>query len=139
MNINIEEMLKGADKNADFLSFLSAISSQNKSSNKKKKSKKEEIVCIEEEEDESIEKNNIVVMDSDDEKEEEEKESSTDDSDEDDEQEDDDEDEEDLTENTMFNVLSNFLVDEQGNNIATSLSNIAYELHKINSYLKSKE
>jgi hypothetical protein len=59
---------------------------------------------------------------------------------EDDEDDDDNEDDEDfadgLTDIGLYNVLGNFLVDEDGNSIATSLSNIAKELGKLNHTLK---
>jgi hypothetical protein len=38
---------------------------------------------------------------------------------------------------SLYHILSNFLVDDEGNNIATSLSNIAVELHKLNKNIKS--
>ena len=66
-----------------------------------------------------------------------ESESDSDDSDEsDDETEDNDVDPEGLTDVGLYNVLGNFLLDEDGNSIAVSLSNIAKELAKLNHTLK---
>ena len=76
---------------------------------------------------------------------EEEEEDEDGDEDEDDD-EDEDGDEEDEGENdikdmiedmSLYHILSNFLADDEGNNIATSLSNIATELHKLNKNIKS--
>ena len=63
--------------------------------------------------------------------------------------EDDDEDEEDikdldiLTSEKLYNMLNTFFVDEYGVTIATSMSNISYELHNLNKnlskLLKSKK
>jgi hypothetical protein len=63
------------------------------------------------------------------------------DGDEEDEDDDDEEDDEEdfadgLTDIGLYNVLGNFLVDEDGNSIATSLSNIAKELAKLNHTVK---
>jgi hypothetical protein len=63
-----------------------------------------------------------------------------DDDDDEDYEEDDDEEEDDmpdgLTDIGLYNVLGNFLVDDDGNTIGTSLSNIAKELAKLNHSLK---
>ena len=63
-----------------------------------------------------------------------------DDEDEDDEDEDEDGNEDDdaegLTDVGLYNVLGNFLVDEEGNSVGVSLSNIAKELNKLNHVLK---
>ena len=61
-----------------------------------------------------------------------------DDSDDEDEDDDDDDDEvTGLTDMGLYNVLGNFLVDEDGNTIGMSLSNIAKELSKINHSIKN--
>lgn len=60
-----------------------------------------------------------------------------DEEDEDDDEEDDDEEDADgLTDIGLYNVLGNFMVDEDGNTIGVSLSNIAKELAKLNHTLK---
>ena len=65
--------------------------------------------------------------------------------DEDDEDEEDDDEEEDagveegFTSEDLYNVFNNFFADEYGVSIATSLSNIAFELNKLNKNLKSKK
>ena len=56
--------------------------------------------------------------------------------DDDDEEEDDDEEPEGLTDVGLYNVLGSFLMDEEGNSIGVSLSNIAKELGKLNHTLK---
>jgi hypothetical protein len=62
------------------------------------------------------------------------------DDDEDDDEEDDDDDDDDvhegLTDVGLYNVLGSFLMDEEGNSIGVSLSNIAKELGKLNHSLK---
>jgi hypothetical protein len=90
---------------------------------KKKKSKKNEVEEVSTEE----EDNDINDDDEDDDEED----------DEDDDDEDDDDDEvEGITDVGLYNVLGSFLMDEEGNNIATSLSNIAKELAKLNHHVK---
>ena len=71
------------------------------------------------------------VNDDDDEDEEEE------DDDEDEEEEDDDEEEFDPT-IIQFELLKNFLVDDEGNNVATNLGVIAHELRRLNKILSKK-
>jgi hypothetical protein len=44
-----------------------------------------------------------------------------------------------LTVDDLYNVFNNFFTDEYGVSIATSLSNIAFELNKLNKNLKSKK
>ena len=98
---------------------------------KSKKSKKEEEESVSEE-DESTEEKVDDDSDEDDDNEEE-------DDEEDDDEEDDDEEYEQhdgLTDMGLYNVLGNFLVDEEGNTIGVSLSNIAKELSKLNHILK---
>lgn len=73
-----------------------------------------------------------------------------DDDDDDDDEDDDDEDDDDevpdldiLTNEKLYNMLNTFFVDEYGVTIATSMSNISYELHNLNKnlskLLKSKK
>ena len=65
-----------------------------------------------------------------------------DDDDDDDEEDDDDDEEEDddeadgLTDIGLYNVLGNFMLDDDGNTVGVSLSNIAKELSKLNHTLK---
>jgi uncharacterized membrane protein YdbT with pleckstrin-like domain len=67
-----------------------------------------------------------------------------DEEDEEDEEDEDDEDDEDdeedaqegLTDVGLYNVLGSFLMDEEGNSIGVSLSNIAKELGKLNHSIK---
>ena len=54
----------------------------------------------------------------------------------DDDDDDDDDEAETLTDVGLFHVLRNFLTDEDGENIGTSMSNIAKELSKLNHNLK---
>ena len=83
--------------------------------------------------------------DDDDEDDEDEDDEDDDDDDEDDDEEDDEDDEEDagveegFTSEDLYNVFNNFFADEYGVSIATSLSNIAFELNKLNKNLKSKK
>jgi hypothetical protein len=66
----------------------------------------------------------------------------TDSNDSDEEEDDDDEEEEEedepegLTDVALYNVLGSFLMDEEGNSIGVSLSNIAKELGKLNHTLR---
>ena len=72
--------------------------------------------------------------------EEEEEEGDEDDEDEDEDgDEDGDEDEEFDPTIIQFELLKNFLVDEEGNNIATHLGSIAHELRRMNKVLLKKE
>jgi hypothetical protein len=140
-------------QNIDFLSFInnlqnaSAMSSRKKKSGKAKKVSKCTIKEVDDENAEECEcEEEKVDDDNDDSSSDDSEDSDNDDSEEDDDDEDDDDEDDDegeeyhpgLTEESLWNVLSNFFTDEEGNNIATSMSNIAYELHKINKYLKSK-
>lgn len=65
------------------------------------------------------------------------------DDDEDDSDEDDDDEEEDMVDENLYNLFNNFFMDENGSSVATSMSNIAYELHYLNKnlskMLKDKE
>ena len=96
---------------------------------KKKKSKKE----VEEEDDEQFDKDIVEDDDEDDE---------DDDDDEDDEDDDEDDDDEDddnadgLTDLGMYNIMGQFLVDDEGNTAGASLATIAKELGKLNHLLK---
>lgn len=130
VNTSIEDLINGAGKNIDFVSFLKTLSESPKKSSKKKT--KKETVCVEEGKD-----NIVVIDDSDKEVNDEETDEESDEDESEDEESEESEESEDETTDMLFNVLSNFLIDEQGNNIATSLTNIAYELHKLNSHLKT--
>jgi len=90
--------------------------------------------------------------DDEDDEDEEDEEDDEDDEDDDEDDEDDDEDDEDdeedeeeyageqgLTADDLYNVFNNFFTDEYGVSIATSLSNIAFELNKLNKNPKSKK
>ena len=84
--------------------------------------------------------------DDDDEDDDDEDEDEDEDDDEDDDDDDDDEDIKDLdilTSEKLYNMLNTFFVDEYGVTIATSMSNISYELHNLNKnlskLLKSKK
>lgn len=87
--------------------------------------------------------------DEDDDDEDEDDEDDEDEEDEDDEDEDDDEEDEDeedeedcdvgMSSEDLYNIFNNFFADEYGVSIATSLSNIAFELNKLNKNLKSKK
>jgi hypothetical protein len=98
---------------------------------KKKKSKKNEIEKkIEEESTDEEEDDDDDILNDEDEDE---------DEDEDDDDDDDDEDDDEaegITDVGLYNVLGSFLMDEEGNNIGTSLSNIAKELAKLNHLVK---
>ena len=158
--------------NMDFMSFINSMNKMNKSDKKKKKAKKRVIkeckisddsenvavnkdisdCCeIKEETDEDTDnscedsenkKLKKCCEDDDDDKDD-------DDEDDDDEDEDDDDDDEDikdldiLTSEKLYNMLNTFFVDEYGVTIATSMSNISYELHNLNKnlskLLKSKK
>ncbi len=65
------------------------------------------------------------------------------DDDEDDDDEDDDDDDDDDEEFDpaiiQYELLKNFLVDEEGNNVATHLGSIAHELRRLNKVLLKKE
>lgn len=109
-------------KNVDF-------DEQNKKSKKLKKKEEEK----EEEEEESVSEENESSENDDTD------EDSENDVEEDDDDEDDDEEYEQhdgLTDMGLYNVLGNFLVDEEGNTVGVSLSNIAKELAKLNHILK---
>jgi hypothetical protein len=71
---------------------------------------------------------------------EEDKEDEDDDEEEDDEDDDDEDDEDEEYDPTIiqFELLKNFLVDEEGNNIATNLGTIAHELRRLNKILSKK-
>jgi len=108
----------------DFMNFINSLQ-QTEEVQKKKKSKKIKEVVDEDTEVEKVEEDTA--------------------EDTEDDEEDDDEDDDDycdrnsgLSEETLVNIMNHFFIDEEGNNIATSLSNISSELHKINKYLKTK-
>jgi hypothetical protein len=101
------------------------------------------------EEDEEDEEDDEDEEDEDDEEDEEDDEDDEDDEEDDDGEEDEDEDEDEddeedeegggLTSEDLYTIFSNFFADEYGVSIATSLSNIAFELNKLNKNLKSKK
>lgn len=93
----------------------------------KKKSKKQKKVEVEDEEDDDTSESDEQIEDDNDD----------DDEDDDEEEEDEDNDTADaLTDMGLYNVLGNFLVDEDGNTIGASMSNIAKELSKLTHILK---
>lgn len=73
----------------------------------------------------------------DDENEENEEENEEDDEDDDDEEDEDDDEEFDPT-IIQYELFKNFLVDEEGNNVATHLGGIAHELRRLNKILSKK-
>jgi hypothetical protein len=89
-------------------------------------------ICSDTEELEVKDKDEEEEVNDDDEEEEEE-----DDDDDDEEEEDDDEEEFDPT-IIQFELLKNFLVDDEGNNVATNLGVIAHELRRLNKILSKK-
>jgi hypothetical protein len=88
-------------------------------------------ICSDTEELEVKDKDEEEEVNDDDEEEEE------DDDDDDEEEEDDDEEEFDPT-IIQFELLKNFLVDDEGNNVATNLGVIAHELRRLNKILSKK-
>jgi hypothetical protein len=80
------------------------------------------------------ETNESVIIKEKDEEEEEEEEEDDDDEEEADEDDDDDEDDDEEFDATIiqFEMLKNFFVDKEGNNIATHLNSISHELRKLN-------
>ena len=91
-------------------------------------------------------KEEIEVKEKEEEEEEEDEEEDEEEGDEDDEDEGDEGDEDDGDEDEefdptiiQFELLKNFLVDEEGNNIATHLGSIAHELRRMNKVLLKKE
>jgi hypothetical protein len=80
----------------------------------------------------------------DDEDDEDDEDDDEDDEDEEDDEDDDEEDDEEdcdvgMSSEDLYNIFNNFFADEYGVSIATSLSNIAFELNKLNKNLKSKK
>jgi len=73
-------------------------------------------------------------------KDDEEEEEEEDDEDEEEEDDDDDEDEDEEFDPTIiqYELLKNFLVDEEGNNVATHLGSIAHELRRLSKILSKK-
>ena len=105
---------------------------------KKNKKKNETIKQINEDEDKEDDKEED--KDDDEDVENEENEEDDDDDDEDDEDDDDDDDDDmvadGLTDVGLYNILGNFLTDDEGNSVGNSLSLIAKELSKLNHNLK---
>jgi hypothetical protein len=80
-------------------------------------------------------KESVIIKEKDDEEEEDDDEEDDDDeeeADEDDDDDDDDDDEEFDATIIQFEMLKNFFVDKEGNNIATHLNSISHELRKLN-------
>lgn len=86
------------------------------------------------------EKEELEVKDKEEEEENDEEEEVEDDEDEEQEDEDDDNDEDDEFDPSIiqFELLKNFLVDEEGTNIATHMGAIAHELRRLNKILSKK-
>jgi len=86
-------------------------------------------------------KEEIEVKEKEKEEEEEEEDEEEEEGDEDDEDDEDEGDEDEEFDPTIiqFELLKNFLVDEEGNNIATHLGSIAHELRRMNKVLLKKE
>jgi len=77
-------------------------------------------------------KESVIIKEKDDEEEEEDDDEEEADEDEDEDDDDDDDDEEFDATIIQFEMLKNFFVDKEGNNIATHLNSISHELRKLN-------
>jgi len=79
-------------------------------------------------------KESVIIKEKDDEEEEDDDEEDDDDEEEADEDDDDDDDDDEEFDATIiqFEMLKNFFVDKEGNNIATHLNSISHELRKLN-------
>lgn len=150
----------GKDKldTVDFMSFINSMSKLDEMNVPKKKKK---VKCVVKETDENVNGEDIALnkdinddettntSDSDDddidinEIDVDDEDSDDEDSDEDDDDDDDEDDEEDMVDENLYNLFNNFFMDENGSSVATSMSNIAYELHYLNKnlskMLKDKE
>jgi hypothetical protein len=122
----------GKDKldTVDFMSFINSMSKLDEMNVPKKKKK---VKCVVKETDEKVNDEDIALN-----KDINDDETTNTSSD----SEDDDEDE-DMVDENLYNLLNNFFMDENGSSVATSMSNIAYELHYLNKnlskMLKDKE
>ena len=141
----------GKDKldTVDFMSFISSMSKLDEMNAPKKKKK---VKCVVKETDEKGNDEDIALNKdiNDDETTNTSSDSDDDDVDvndidvgEDDSEDDDDDDDDDMVSENICNLLNTIFVDEDGLSVATSMSNIAYELHYLNKnlskMLKDKE
>ena len=147
----------GKDKldTVDFMSFINSMSKLDEMNVPKKKKK---VKCVVEETDEKVNDEDIALnkdinddettntSDSDDDDvdiNDIDVEDSDDDEEDSDDDDDNDDDDDDMVSETMCNMLNTIFVDEDGVSVATSMSNIAYELHYLNKnlskMLKDKE
>ena len=149
----------GKDKldTVDFMSFINSMSKLDEMNVPKKKKK---VKCVVKETDEKVNDEDIALnkdindndttntSDSDDDEvdidvDDEDSDDDEDDEDSDDDDEDEDEDDDDMVNENLYNLFNNFFMDENGTSVATSMSNIAYELHYLNKnlskMLKDKE
>ena len=143
----------GKDKldTVDFMSFISSMSKLDEMNAPKKKKK---VKCVVEETYEKVNDEDIALnkdinddettntSDSDDD-DVDVGEDDSDDSDDSKDDDDDDEDDDDMVSENICNLLNTIFIDEDGLSVATSMSNIAYELHYLNKnlskMLKDKE
>lgn len=148
----------GKDKldTVDFMSFINSMSKLDEMNVPKKKKK---VKCVVKETDENVNGEDIALnkdinddettntSDSDDDdidiNEIDVDDEDSDDEDSDEDEDDDEDEEEDMVDENLYNLFNNFFMDENGSSVATSMSNIAYELHYLNKnlskMLKDKE
>ena len=146
----------GKDKldTVDFMSFINSMSKLDEMNVPKKKKK---VKCVVKEASENVNDEDIALnkdinddettntsSDSDDDEidvnninidEEDSGDSDDSDDSDDDDDEDEDDDEDGCEDENLYNLLKNFFMDENGLSVATSMSNIAYELHYLNKNL----
>jgi hypothetical protein len=78
-------------------------------------------------------KESVIIKEKDDDEEEDDDDDEEEDDDEEDDEDDDDDDDEEFDATIIqFEMLKNFFVDKEGNNIATHLNSISHELRKLN-------
>lgn len=146
----------GKDKldTVDFMSFINSMSKLDEMNVPKKKKK---VKCVVKETDEKVNDEDIALnkdinddettntsdSDDDDIDIDVDDEDSDDDEEDSDDEDDDEDEEEDMVDENLYNLFNNFFMDENGSSVATSMSNIAYELHYLNKnlskMLKDKE
>tara|TARA_B000000475_G_scaffold169318_1_gene136184 strand:- start:1141 stop:1602 length:462 start_codon:yes stop_codon:yes gene_type:complete len=150
----------GKDKldTVDFMSFINSMSKLDEMNVPKKKKK---VKCVVKETDEKVNDEDIALnkdindddttntSDTDDDDidindiDVDEEDSDDDDEDSDDDDDEDEDEDEDMVDENLYNLFNNFFMDENGSSVATSMSNIAYELHYLNKnlskMLKDKE
>lgn len=148
----------GKDKldTVDFMSFINSMSKLDEMNVPKKKKK---VKCVVKETDENVNGEDIALnkdindddttntSDTDDDdidiNDIDVDEEDSDDDDEDSDDDDDEDEDEDMVDENLYNLFNNFFMDENGSSVATSMSNIAYELHYLNKnlskMLKDKE